>query len=381
MFHKRRVPLAWMNLTHDLRRLLLAVSGIGFAVLLMFMQLGFRGALLDGTIEMPRLLNADLILVNRTKYTVSIKRSFSRIRLDQALGCPDLVAAYPLYFDDIQAQWQNPQTHVTKLIRVLGFNPDEPVFLIPEVQQQAYKLLLPHTTLFDRKSKSDFGHPQEGTITELAGQQVQVVGFFDLGNDFSDDGNLIMSTGSFSHYFHRNPNDVDIGLLKAKPGVDLDRVRDDVAKLLPSDVRVMTKRDYMAEEWNFWDRATPVGYIFWFGTAMGFVVGVIICYQILYADISDHLHEFATLKAMGYQGRYFMKVVLEEAVILSMMGFVPGLLVSIVLYIALADSTGLLMRLSFDRAFGVLILTVAMCVVSGFLTMRRVLSTDPAELF
>ncbi len=108
---------------------------------------------------------------------------------------------------------------------------------------------------------------------------------------------------------------------------------------------------------------------------------MIICYQIINADIADHMPEFATLKAMGYPNRYFVGFVLLESTYLSLLSFVPGVLASYVLYEALARSTGLLMILNPSRVATVFLLTLAMCITSGCLAMRKVLAADPAELF
>jgi putative ABC transport system permease protein len=172
-----------------------------------------------------------------------------------------------------------------------------------------------------------------------------------------------------------------MGLIELADGADAETVLARLRSLLPIDVKVMTKDQFVAAERGFWGSSTPIGYVFSFGVVLGFIVGVIICYQILYADISDHLREYATLKAMGYQARFFTWVVLEEALLLSLFGFLPALALSEVLYRALASTTGLLLHLTPERAAIVLGMTIAMCVVSGLLTIRKVLSADPAELF
>ena len=126
---------------------------------------------------------------------------------------------------------------------------------------------------------------------------------------------------------------------------------------------------------------TPIGYIFWLGTLMGFIVGAVICYQILYTDIDDHMPEFATLKAMGYPNRYFLSVVLIEALLLSLFGFLPGWAASQLLCELVADWTGLLVTVHLSVAATVLGLSMVMCLLSGCLTMSRVMAADPAELF
>src|SRR5436190_5753062 len=110
---------------------------------------------------------------------------------------------------------------------------------------------------------------------------------------------------------------------------------------LPDNVLVKTKADYVADEQEFWNNSTPVGYVFGFGTVLGFVVGMIICYQILYADVSDYLPEYATLMAMGYKPRFFTSVVMQQALLVSALAFGPACGLAWVLYETVAWATGL----------------------------------------
>ena len=114
---------------------------------------------------------------------------------------------------------------------------------------------------------------------------------------------------------------------------------------------------------------------------MGFTVGGIIVYQILFADVSDHLAEYATLKAMGYTNGYLAWVVLQEAAILAVLGFIPGLAVSLFLYGAAAEATRLPLEMNLEVGALVLLLTVSMCALSGVIALRKIRSADPAEIF
>jgi len=380
-----RIPLAWKNLVHQPRRLLVAVCGIGFAVVLMFMQLGFRNALFDSTVALHRALDADLVIISVARYSVLINETFSRRRLAQALACASIESARPLYIDTLQSVWKDPASGQTHPIRVLAFDPHDP--LIPIDPELGQALAKPGTMLVDRRSKGDYGQPQVGDQIELTGHQTEIVGMFELGTDFANDGNVIMSSQQFRNYFtapgartDRLAN-VDIGVLKLKPGTSLTAAVAELTAALPDDVQVLTRKEFINRELNFWQRSTPIGFIFMMGTVMGFIVGVVICYQILYSDVDDHMAEFATLKAMGYHNSYFISVVLQESLWLSAFGFVPGIIVAGGLYMSLSALTGLLMDLTAARVVGVLLLTLAMCIVSGCLALRRVFQADPAELF
>ena len=382
-----RTPLAWKNLTHDRKRLALAVGGIGFAVLLMLMQLGFRGALFDSTLALPRRFDADIVLMHTNRYTLTVRQKFPRRYLDLARSAPAVVSATPLYFESNLSNWKLVGQPVGPPIRVLGFDPKNPPLLIPAVESQAARLLQNDTVLFDRMSKEDFGDLRIGDVAELNGRQVRVVGDYVLGTDFADDGTVLCSDRTFNSIFYsylpaeQGLNEADFGLIRLQDGVDVSAVRDEIDALLPPDVHVMTKQQFLDTEYQFWDTATPIGYIFALGTVMGFIVGMIICYQILFSDIADHMREFATLKAMGYRPRYFVSLVLQEALLLSAFGFVPGLAAGMALYQIVTVATGLQVTMTATRLVGVVILTATMCVISGVLTMRKVVTSDPAELF
>ena len=392
MIPTARVPLVWHNLTHDVRRLALAIGGIGFAVLLVFVQIGFRNALFDSTTKLASDMNADLVLVNKARYALPVQQRFDRTRLLQALAIDGVQAAYPLYVERDFAILRTPGNKGYP-IRVLAFELSDPAFRYAELSQFAQRLQAPNTALVDRRTKEKFGlpvHDEEQlrrTKASLSDQVIEMAGTFELGTDFAHDGNLLMSTTNFAHYFPLRARGadplslVDFGLLRLAPGANAIAVQDAVIRALPNDVTVLTKDELVRREVAFWKASTPIGFIFTAGTIMGLVVGVIICYQVIYTDIDDHLAEFATLKAMGYPRNYFLRVVLLESLYLAMFGFVPGWLVSYALYRFLAEHTGLLMMMTPARAVFVLVLTMIMCVVSGGLALKKLLRADPAELY
>jgi putative ABC transport system permease protein len=388
----RRVPLAWRNLVHSWRRLAVALGGIAFAVVLVFMETGFENALFDSTVKVIDVLDADILLVNKAQHSLTAARPFSRRRLAQAGRCPGVRGAYPLYIESYDADFKPPggRRHP---IRVLAYHPGDPVFQMPDVVAQAAALAEPGAVLADVLSKPKYGIPDSAAEmarfagAELARQAVRLVGTFSLGTDFANDGNLLTSAANFARFFPRHAGGgdplaaVDLGVVQLESGADPDLVMRQLRAVLPDDLTVLTKAEMIDREIRFWRTSTPVGYIFAVGTIMGFVVGVVICYQIMYSDVADHMPQFATLRAMGYDGRFLIGVVLRQSLYLAVLGFLPGLIISLACYQALAQYTGLLMVLSVKRAAAVLALTVAMCLLSGLMAIRKLLSADPAELF
>ena len=170
-------------------------------------------------------------------------------------------------------------------------------------------------------------------------------------------------------------------MIRLKEGFDPNQVRNAKSENLPDDVLVMTKAQFIQREKDYWNSATPIGYVFAFGAIMGFVVGAIIVYQILFADVSEHLREYATLRAIGYRNRFVSGIVLQEAAILAVLGFIPGVAVANWLYGKAAAATNLPLYMTQERATTVFLMTLAMCAISGMLAMRKVRKLDPAEVF
>src|SRR5262249_13994514 len=172
-----------------------------------------------------------------------------------------------------------------------------------------------------------------------------------------------------------------VGVLRARPGADLARLREAIQAALPPDVAVLSKPGLVAKEQDFWDKVAPIGTVFTIGVVMGFIVGMAICYQVLYADIGDRLGEFATLKAMGYSSFWLFRRVVEQAVYLALLGYVAGVLVSLLAFRPVHGATGLPMLFRPATAAIVLLLTVLMCIFSGAFAARRLVAADPAQLY
>lgn len=397
MSHKSKTPLAWKNLTHDWRRLAIALVGIAFAVLLMFSQVGFQNALFDSQVQLIKDLKGDIFIFNKAKFTLAAEKRFPIARLHQAQSCPGVEWAAPIYSElttSVLRKMVNGRGNAGYPIRSIGIPLDIPVFESKEIQSQNRRLRAPGAALIDRKSKATkFPFPMHDDAAlaecsvELANQKLTLVGTFSLGTDFANDGNLVMSAENFAHYFpHRkrfgDPLSVlDIGIVKVVPGYDVAEVQEVLQKTLSKDVFVLTREEYLTKEITFWDKSTPIGTIFLAGTIIGFVVGMVICYQVIYSDITDHMPEFATLKAMGYPTRYFIMLIVVEALLLAIVGFLPGTFASIGLYHLLAGQTGLFMRMTVGSVTFVLGATIVMCIASGILAVRKLLAADPANLF
>lgn len=379
-----RTPLAWLNLLHERNRLMVAIAGVAFAVLLIFMNLGFLGALAETASQIYSQMNAQIFLISPQSLEISTTEPFPRERIYQAAGVPGVTRVMPLYV--AYGQWRNPITRRSRAMFVYGINPNDPVFTMPEIQAPENQAALrqPNTVLIDNFSNPAFGPRDIGTITELERIRVKVGGQYDLGGGFASDGTLIVSDQNYRRLFTPRPLDlIDIGLIQVQSDLDLETVADQIRSRLPEDVLVLTQAEMIARERTYWITTTSIGFIFTLGVAVSFIVGTIIVYQILFTDIRDHLPEYATLKAMGYRNRYLLKVVVQEGVLLAIMGYIPGYFLSLGLYTLTFRATngGLPIVMEPIRAVFVLILAVLMCSISALISVRKVFSTDPAEVF
>ncbi len=440
------VPLAWLQLTYEKSRLLVAIAGIVFAVVLMFMQIGFQDALFRSAVRLQSNLIGDIVLISPQSTNLVGMRNFSQRRLYQTLGISGVESVSPLYIG--LAAWKIKESSAgqTRNILVLGADPERNIFKLDGLTpENIERMRLQDVVLFDRTSRAEFGpivqecgvadQPTNNSclnpvFREVANRRVRIGGLFTLGSSFAADGAIITTSTNFLRIFEsRREGLINVGLISLKQGVDrfavmkqivdlmpgdhvllpkndlqIDGIRikpvpndkekvwiskadltiSDIAKtedLFVGDVRVLTMQGFINFERSYWQRSTAIGFIFGLGTIMGFIVGIVIVYQILYADVSDHLAEYATLKAMGYSNWYLSSVVIQEAFVLSILGFIPGFAISLGLYTLTKNATRLPVDMTLERAVQVLILTMVMCVISGAISLRKVQSADPAEIF
>ena len=381
-----RAPLGWLQLRHRPLRLLVALTGIGFAVLLIMMQLGFRTALFESAVRFHDRLNYDIALFSPDSVFIVRPESFSIRRLYQALADPDVAGISPVHI--FPGIFRNPWDNSRRAISLFGFDPDDPVLDAPGFEQDRSLLRRQDTLLFDARSRPEFGAVVEhverkGSLTtEVNDREIAIVGLYEMGTSFGIDGSMMTSIDNWLRLFPDRPrNQIQLGLIRLNEGADPAVVRDRLADYLPRDVLVMTKPEFNRREVAYWNSATPIGYIFAFGAIMGFVVGAIIVYQILFADVSEHLNEYATLRALGYSKGFVGGIVLQQAAILGVLGYLPGLLAVHFLYDLAAGATLLPLYVTLDRALFVFAMTLLMCALSALLAVRKVWKLDPAEVF
>jgi putative ABC transport system permease protein len=382
----RRTPVAWLQVSHNPVKLSIALAGVSFSNLLMFFQLGLLDSIYNSQRKPIQKLRADLVMVSAGYSNLGALQTFDRSRLYQALGVAGVEGVAPLRI--ARATWITPETRRSFDVSVYGINLARPSLAFPELERDVSRLQPLRNALFDRRAKAQYGSivatvAQQGSASvEVNQKQLRIVDTVELGATFSAEANLIVSDSTYFFLFpSADPRRIQLGLIQLKPGADARSVQQSLQPLMPGVVKVLTRQELETMEMNYWKRNSSVGFIFSLGVLVGFVVGSIIVYQILFGDVMNSLPQYATLKAMGYTDLYVISVVIQQSAILALVGFVPGVLSSMGLYWLLATVTKLSVFMTLERALQVLLLTFVMCVGSGALATRKLVQLDPADVF
>jgi putative ABC transport system permease protein len=371
--------IAWRNLMQNRKRTLTALGGITFAVLLVFMQLGFLLAARRGATLLYEDLNFDIAVVSERYQSIAALGRFPRGRLAQIASMPGVEAVAPFYVKT--ANWKNEATGELTSAMILGL-PDDPAFLRNPVLRAAFpRLTASDELLVDGLSHADLGELGVGTQPEVAGLKFKIVGQFYQGMSMFSEGAAAMRLGAYDRIFRGGSAEVNIGLVRVAPGVDANKVLAVLKASLPSDVIVFSRDVLILQDQDYFVSVKPVGMVFKVGVFVALAVGVVILFQVLSTEVSNRLREYATLKALGFTNRFIYRIGVVQALIFGCLSFVPATGLSFAVYWLVRWLSRLPMKLTPALVSLVLGLTLAMCVISCVLALGKVRRADPAELF
>jgi putative ABC transport system permease protein len=385
-----RVPLTACNLLHQKLRTAIAIVGVAFATILIFMQLGFYGSASTTATVFIDKLDFDLALLSPDYLDINRPGTLPRARVAQANSVPGVQSVVPLYVagnlwrivDTVNGEpgFMNGRR---RGIMVVGFKPQDQPFLLPELDHQLDLIKVPRQVLIDTQTREYFKQRDIGLATDLGLTQVRIVGEFTIGSGYGADGIVLMSDLSFSLVQGGIPlSQVSIGLIKLTSGADTAQAVAALQELFQgSGIRVLTRTAMEEKERNYWLNKTAVGKIFTIGVLVALMVGVVFVYQVISSDITQRFTEYATLKAMGYNHGYLAGAVLQQALLYGVLGYVPGFALTLLLYKWGGAATALPLTMDWQRAAAVLGLAVLMCALSGLLAITKVRTADPADLF
>jgi len=381
------IPFAWRQLTCDRKRFYTAIAGVTFGLVLMLYQLGIYTAAKRMAVFPLNALKGAIFITSRNYGYFYANRPFPKSVLYQIQAFPEVVSVAPVSVDFVK--WKNTETGVDRYIGILAVNPSRNPFIHPELTNQIHLLTNGENVLFDRQSKEfDFGKvaaafQENGDVTsEVESMRVRVKGLFSMGQTLVAAGHIVISDEGLARIYPNRPaNMINIGVVTLRPGTDPEEIQHRLSDFLPKDVRVMTAEQFRSEEQDFWISRTMIGFICLAGMLVGMFVGGIVVYQILYTDVTDHLREYATLKAMGVTEMFLYCVVMTEALILLLASFLPSTILLGGLFYVARNVSGMPTELAVSELMVVFALAAVVCVFAGLLATRKLKTADPADIY
>lgn len=378
--------LAWAQLTHQRVKLVVATAGVVVAVMLMLVQLGIREGAMDNSVAIARRITADLVIVSPRTKTIFASATFPRSLLYRLGAIDGVVDVGEMYMT--QGRFRNPWDKLEFPVSLYGIDPHAPMMDLPGLTAFERELNHADRILFDGLSRKNYGPvlgflKQQGFLdVEVNLRKVRIIGAIQVGISINTDGNLYMSPANFLRLCpDRRPGSVDVGLIRLKPGTDRARAMEQIRPMLNQEAQVLTKEQLVDKEILFIRENAPIDFIFGMGAAVGFFVGFVVVYQILYTEVTNHLPQYATLKAMGFSDGYLLKVVFSQALMLSVLGYFPGFVLALGLYRVATNAIQMQFEMTTERAVLVFCLTIVMCCLSAMMAIRRIRTADPAEVF
>jgi putative ABC transport system permease protein len=380
-----RLPIGWLQLNHKRGRFIAALSGVAFANVLVFVQLGIMNSMATATLRPYAFFNADIMISAADANALAAGGNVARQWMLQAFADPDVIAGTGLFIAN--APLKRGDTDIS--LTTFGIDPGQPGFIAPQIAGDIALLQVRDVAILDRlargipRDEAAAIRPQTPLSFETQTRTLTALTTFAGGGGFGGDGYMFVSDQTFLSLFASRrstaPNHI---LLRLRPGADVAVVADRLRDLISDNtLRIRSFADAAQEDLRFQQTQRPTGVIFGFGVLIGVLVGLVIVYQVLSADVADHLREYATFKAMGYGPRFFLGIVVEEALVLGILGFLPGLAVGTAILTLMGMVTTLPLAMTPGMAGTVFLGTLVFSVLSGVIATRRLAAADPADLF
>jgi putative ABC transport system permease protein len=376
-----RTRLAWHNLAAEKLRTAVAMAGVAFALTLVFLQLGFCATVDRSARLLLETLDFDLALVSVNHRHLTMAGTFPKLRLTEARSVPGVAGAYPVYIG-LQS-WRTGDTRKNRAVMVVGIRPEDRPFRALGGNPDLGPLQRPGTVLLDEWSDQKFKPRDVRAHPYIGGRRVTIAGTYRLGHGFAADGTILVGDRTFGDLLGGYPLDrVSLGLIRLRRDQDPATVAGTIARAIgPArhDVRVLTRAALLDVNARYWLWEKSIGIIFLFGVGVAAIVGVVVLGQVLTSDIIDHVREYATLKAIGYRNADLRRVVLEQALILALAGYVPACAAALGLFGLTRSWTNLPIDLTPAMLLLVLGAAILMSGLAALGAIRKVTAADPAS--
>jgi len=372
------LTLAFRNLFHDRIRLAVTLVGILFSIVLVAVQLGlYLGAskIITANIDHAK---ADLWI------TLYGAKSFEDGGLlltprerHQALATPGVKAVIPLIVKF--AEWRKPAGGSTRVV-VVGSDAEdgglEPWNLVEGSWQD---IKAPEAVAVDRTYLSELGIKGLGDTSQIADGRVRVRAITDGIRSFTQSPYAYTTLNRARKLFGAPGEVATYYLVQLQPGANVAKVQKNLEARLEG-AEVLTQQEFRDRSLRQWLFRTGAGVALIGGALLGSLVGTVIVAQTLYSSTKDHLSEFATLRALGSSSGYIHQVILAQAGISAVVGYLLGMTIALGVLV-LSKNTALPIVMTPGLAFWLFTLTVGMCAISALSAIVKVTKIDPATVF
>ena len=397
----KRTPMAFYNILQFPMRTAVSAAGIAFALLLVFMQLGFLGAVSNTATVLLNQLEFDLVVRSPDYLHLYEPRHFDQSWLAWCRGQADVTDVKPLWLDLVR--WQNPQDKRVRAIALIGLRVDQSPFRPKSTevenerrQLQFGELLNSRQVLIDTASRGDYGPRNGRRFTDadigqevmMGNERVRIAGLIDIGTGLAANGQAVVSQSAFAKLVPWNASRrTNLGLIRLRPGANPETVARQLNSLLRTNgrdaamIEVLTRKEAISRETQRWIAQTPIGIIFQMGVVLALMVGATVVYQVLSTDIANRMPEYATLKAMGFSNSYLSNVVLFQAWYLALLSFIPAWVLAELLYRFTSWFAGIPISMTLPRIVMVAVAGFIICTCSGAIALSKLRRAEPASLF
>lgn len=371
------VSIARKNLFHDKIRFVVAQAGITLAVVLITIQIGVYLAFLANTSVLIDHTEADIWVTARGLENFDFGRPFSEKKLYEVREVPGVLWAdkYMLAF----GYWKTP-TGSQEMVQMVGFNPETLVgapWDIVRGNPQDVKYF--NSVFYDQAETNRLGDLPIGAETEINNRRVRVVGITRGARSFIQSPYIFTSFKNVLHLSFINKGNTVYVLAKVAPGYSVQEVKQRLVENL-KDVDVYTTDEFSKKTRRYWTVNTGMGAVLLAVALLGLVIGTVIVGNTIYTATTEHLKEFGTFKAMGASNWDLYKIIIEQALVNSVVGYGTGMFVSYWVIQAMRRGN-LAVLLPWPVLVGVYVVTALMCLGSSVLSIYKVTKIDPALLF
>jgi putative ABC transport system permease protein len=388
--------IARKNLFEDLPRFLVAQAGIMFAVSLITIQTGIFRGVMRSTALLVDYSPADIWVTSQDMETLEMTLHMPYKRLREAQEVEGVARAEALIVQG--TLWRDSTGHINH-VRVFGFDPDAELFVPGQVVRGSLSdLKKPYTMFVDEASFDTLKVSWLGDKVEVGAFSATVVGFTQDTQSIVSSPYIFSSLENANAFTTTRPSEeaasevqedpeplteddpITYILIQAEPGQDLQELKERLQEALPY-TRTYTQEEMAQLNRVYWQERTGIGFVLSLGAGVGVLVGMVVVGQILYASVSDHIKEFGTLKAMGASQGVIYGVIIEQALWMAVLGYLPGMLLCWGIQSWALSAQGLTILISPGTAIGVFGITVVMCVSSAIFAIQKINRVDPAIVF